>query len=108
MTVFRGYMKMPLGGDSVWELIENTEFKGDWATKRRRILKKERKFKVTLHIYDVDGYRRAFEDINFKDKVGDESLATVLSELGTAFIKEISSSSDINVDMAKSYAIIKA
>ena len=57
--VFDGYFKIYLHDDDYKRAADRAEFVGQWVkSKRRRIMKKDRKFQVTLHIFDVDGNKR--------------------------------------------------
>lgn len=67
--VFDGYFKLFLHDEDYKMAADRAEFTGQWIkSKRRRIMKKDRKFQVTLHIFDMDGHKRGLQSMVFKDK----------------------------------------
>ena len=104
---FNGYLKMFLHDHDLSNLINRAEFTGDWvAAKRRKILKKERRFKVTLHIFDKDGHKCGLETFEFMSAGNDQDLSHAIFKVGSKFVNELASR--FEVDTTNSYAIIRA
>lgn len=102
---FNGYMKLYLYDNDLNNLINRMEIMGDWRTKRSRILKKERRFMVTLHIFDKDGHKCGLETFYFKSRGDDKELSHAIFKVGNEFVNELRSSFD--VDLTSSYAVVR-
>ena len=104
---FNGYLKMFLHDHDLNNLINRAEFTGDWvAANRRKILKKERRFKVTLHIFDKDGHKCGIETFEFMSAGNDQDLSHAIFKVGSKFVNELASR--FEVDTTNSYAVIRA
>ena len=108
--VFDGYMKIYLHDEIPERLANRATFVGQWIkSKRRRIMKKDRKFQVTLHIFDVDGNKRGLQSMVFKDRGGQGDLSKVIFGFGNEFVDELrAGDKDLKVDLVNSYAVIRA
>lgn len=105
--VFDGYMKIYLHDEIPERLANRATFVGDWvAAKRRKILKKERRFKVTLHIFDKDGHKCGLETFEFMSAGNDQDLSHAIFKVGSKFVNELASR--FEVDTTNSYAVIRA
>ena len=108
--VFDGYFKIYLHDDDYKKAADRAEFTGAWvASRRKRIMKKDRKFQVTLHIFDVDGSKRGLQSMVFKDRGGQGDLSKVIFGFGNNFVDEIRKEHpDAKIDLINSYAVIRA
>lgn len=108
--VFDGYMKLFLHDDVPERLASRADFTGQWIRSRRqRILKRNRKFQVTLHIVDTDGHKRGLQSMVFKDKGGQGDLSKVIFGFGNDFVDELrAGDKDLKVDLVNSYAVVRA
>ena len=113
--VFDGYFKLFLHDEDYKRAADRAEFKGQWIkSKRRRIMKKDRKFQVTLHIFDMDGHKRGLQSMVFKDRGGQGDLSKVIFGFGNDFCDELRAKikkeydEDLKVDLVNSYAVIRA
>ena len=108
--VFKGYMKIFLHDDDYTKAAERAEFCGQWIkSKRRRIMKRDRKFLITLHIFDTDGHKRGLQGMVFKDKGGQGDLSKVIFGFGNEFCDEIRKEHpDAKIDLVNSYAVVRA
>ena len=108
--VFDGYFKIFLHDDDYKKAADRAEFVGQWVkSKRRRIMKKDRKFQVTLHIMDVDGHKRGLQSMVFKDRGGQGDLSKVIFGFGNDFCYELrAGDKDLKVDLVNSYAVVRA
>lgn len=108
--VFDGYMKIYLHDDVPERLANRATFVGQWIkSKRRRIMKKDRKFQVTLHIMDTDGNKRGLQGMVFTNKGGQSDLSKVIFGFGNEFCDDIRKEQpDAKIDLINSYAIIRA
>lgn len=105
--IFNGHLKMFLHDKDLNNLIRRAEFTGDWvASKRRKILKKERQFKVTLHIFDKDGHKCGLETFEFMSAGNDQDLSHAIFKVGSQFVNELAEKFD--VDTTNSYAVVRA
>ena len=107
---FDGFMKMFLHDDIPERLVSRAVFTGKWVqSKRRRIMKKDRKFQVTPHIMDTDGHKRGLQSMVFKDRGGKGDLSKVIFGFGNEFVDELrAGDKDLQVDLVNSYAVIRA
>jgi len=113
--VFEGYMKIFLHDDVPERLADRADFTGQWIrSKRKRIMKRDRKFQVTLHIMDTDGHKRGLQSMVFKDRGGKGDLSKVIFGFGNDFCDELRRkikekyNEDLKVDLVNSYAVIRA
>ena len=108
--VFDGYFKIYLHDDDYKKAADRAEFTGQWIkSKRRRIMKKDRKFQVTLHIFDMDGHKRGLQSMVFKDKGGQGDLSKVIFSFGNEFCDDIRKEHpDAKIDLVNSYAVVRA
>lgn len=53
--IFMGYMKLYLDGETLADMKEKSVFKGHWATRTRKVMKKGRKYRINLYLYNVEG-----------------------------------------------------
>lgn len=108
--VFSGYMKIYLHDDIPERLADRADFTGQWIrSKRKRIIKRDRKFQVTLHIMDMDGHKRGLQSMVFKDKGGQGDLSKVIFGFGNDFVDELRArDKDLKVDLVNSYAVVRA
>lgn len=108
--VFDGYMKLFLHDDVPERLASRADFTGQWIrSRRKRILKRNRKFQVTLHIVDMDGHKRGLQSMVFKDKGGQGDLSKVIFGFGNDFVDELrAGDKDLKVDLINSYAVVRA
>lgn len=108
--VFDGYFKIFLHDDDYKRAADRAEFTGQWIkSKRRRIMKKDRKLQVTLHIFDMDGHKRGLQSMVFKDRGGQGDLSKVIFGFGNEFCDELrAGDKDLKVDLVNSYAVVRA
>lgn len=108
--VFDGYFKLFLHDEDYKKAADRAEFTGQWIkSKRRRIMKKDRKFQVTLHIFDMDGHKRGLQSMVFRDRGGQGDLSKVIFGFGNEFVDELRvGDKDLKVDLVNSYAVIRA
>lgn len=108
--VFDGYMKIFLHEDVPERLASRADFTGQWIrSRRKRIMKRDRKFQVTLHIVDTDGHKRGLQSMVFKDKGGQGDLSKVIFGFGNDFVDELrAGDKDLKVDLVNSYAVVRA
>lgn len=108
--VFDGYMKIYLHDEIPERLANRATFVGQWiASRRKRIMKRDRKFQVTLHIMDTDGNKRGLQSMVFKDRGGKGDLSKVIFGFGNDFCDDIRKEHpDTKIDLINSYAIIRA
>lgn len=108
--VFDGYFKIFLHDDDYKKAADRADFTGQWIqSKRHRIMKKDRKFQVTLHILDTDGHKRGLQSMVFKDKGGQGDLSKVIFSFGNEFVNELRAvDRGLKVDLVNSYAVIRA
>lgn len=108
--VFAGYMKIFLHDDVPERLADRADFTGQWVkSKRKRIIKRDRKFQVTLHIIDTDGHKRGLQSMVFKDRGGKGDLSKVIFGFGNDFVDELrAGDKDLKVDLVNSYAVVRA
>ena len=113
--VFDGFMKIYLHDDDPDRLADRADFTGQWVkSKRKRIIKRDRKFQVTLHIFDTDGHKRGLQGMVFKDRGGQGDLSKVIFGFGNDFCDELRAKikkeydEDLKVDLVNSYAVIRA
>ena len=108
--VFDGYMKIYLHAEIPERLANRATFVGQWiASRRKRIFKRDRKFQVTLHIFDIDGHKRGLQSMVFKDKGGQGDLSKVIFGFGNDFCDDIRKEHpDAKIDLINSYAVVRA
>lgn len=108
--VFDGYFKIYLHDHDPDRLADRAEFKGQWvASRRKRIMKKDRKFQVTLHIMDTDGNKRGLQGMVFTNKGGQSDLSKVIFGFGNDFVDELRAGDKyLKVDLVNSYAVVRA
>lgn len=108
--VFDGFMKIFLHDDIPERLANRATFTGQWvASKRQRLIKKDRKFQVTLHIFDTDGHKRGLQSMVFRDKGGQGDLSKVIFGFGNEFVDEVRKEHpDAKIDLINSYAVVRA
>ena len=108
--VFDGYFKIYLHDDDYKKAADRADFTGQWIkSKRHRIMKKDRKFQVTLHIFDTDGHKRGLQSMVFRDKGGQGDLSKVIFGFGNDFVDEIREEHpDAQIDLVNSYAVVRA
>ena len=72
-------------------------------------MKKDRKFQVTLHIFDTDGHKRGLQSMVFKTRGGQSDLSKVIFGFGNEFVDELrAGDKDLKVDLVNSYAVVRA
>ena len=108
--VFEGYMKIFLHDDVPERLADRADFTGQWIrSKRKRIMKRDRKFQVTLHIMDTDGHKRGLQSMVFTSKGDQSDLSKVIFGFGNEFVDELrAGDKDLKVDLVNSYAVVRA
>jgi len=108
--VFDGYFKIYLHDNDYKKAADRAQFTGQWiASRRKRIMKKDRKFQVTLHIFDTDGHKRGLQSMVFRDKGGQGDLSKVIFGFGNDFVDELrAGDKDLKVDLINSYAVVRA
>jgi hypothetical protein len=108
--VFDGYFKIYLHDDDYKKAADRAEFTGQWIKSRRnRIMKKDRKFQVTLHIFDMDGHKRGLQGMVFTSRGDQTSLSKVIFGFGNEFVDELRAGDDtLKVDLVNSYAVVRA
>ena len=108
--VFDGFMKIYLHDHDPDRLADRAGFTGQWVkSRRKRIMKRDRKFQVTLHIFDVDGNKRGLQGMVFTDKGGQGDLSKVIFGFGNRFVDELrAGDKDLKVDLVNSYAVVRA
>lgn len=106
---FNGFMKMYLDAPNTDVLIAKTEMYGDWKTKINKILGKPRRFTISIHVYDKDGYKRGHTVAEFKGRGIDHQLSSAIFQAGNDFLNELVIEHGIHdVDLLNSYAVIRA
>ena len=114
--VFNGFMKIYLHDDIPERLASRATFTEDWLPqskltggKRHRIIKRERKFQVALHIFDTDGHKRGHNVMVFLSKGDQSALSKVIFGFGNDFVDEIREEHpDAKIDLVNSYAVVRA
>lgn len=108
--VFDGYMKIFLHDEIPERLADRADFTGQWIkSRRKRIIKRDRKFQVTLHILDTDGHKRGLQSMVFKDRGGQGDLSKVIFGFGNGFVDDIRKEHpDAKIDLVNSYAVVRA
>lgn len=108
--VFDGYMKIYLHDETFEKASDRSEFSGQWiASRRKRIVNRDRKYQVTLHIFDTDGNKRGLQTMVFSDKGCHGALSTVIFDFGNDFVNELRANDDtLRVDLTNSYAVVRA
>ena len=108
--VFDGYMKIYLHDDDPDRLADRAGLTGQWVkSRRKRIMKRDRKFQVTLHIMDTDGHKRGLQSMVFKDRGGKGDLSKVIFGFGNDFCDDLRArDEDLKVDLVNSYAVVRA
>ena len=107
--VFSGYFKIYLHDDDYKKAADRATFVGQWIkSKRHRIMKKNRKFQVTLHIFDTDGHKRGLQGMVFTSKGDQSALSKVIFGFGNEFVDEIREEHpDAKIDLANSFAVVR-
>ena len=113
--VFDGFMKIYLHDPDPDRLADRAGFTGLWVkSRRKRIMKRDRKFQVTLHIMDIAGHKRGLQSMVFKDRGGQGDLSKVIFGFGNEFCDELRAKikkeydEDLKVDLVNSYAVVRA
>lgn len=108
--VFDGFMKIYLHDDIPERLADRADFTGQWIrSRRKRIMKRDRKFQVTLHIFDIDGHKRGLQGMVFTSKGDQSDLSKVIFGFGNDFVDELrAGDKDLKVDLVNSYAVVRA
>ena len=109
--VYDGYFKIFLHDDDYKRAADRAEFTEDWRANQKRgeIMRRERKFQVTLHIVDTDGDKRGLEGMLFTVKGGQQALSKVIFGFGNEFCDELrAGDKDLKVDLVNSYAVVRA
>ena len=108
--VFDGFMKIYLHDHDPDRLADRAGFTGQWVkSRRKRIMKRDRKFQVTLHIMDTDGHKRGLQSMVFKDRGGKGDLSKVIFGFGNDLVDELrAGDKDLKVDLVNSYAVVRA
>ena len=108
--VFDGYFKIFLHGEDYKKAADRAQFTGQWiASRRKRIMKRDRKYQVTLHIFDMDGHKRGLQGMIFKDRGGQGDLSKVIFGFGNEFVNEMRAGDEtLKVDLVNSYAVVRA
>ena len=108
--VFDGYFKIFLHDDDYKKAADRADFTGQWIkSKRHRIMKKNRKFQVTLHIFDTDGHKRGLQGMVFTSKGDQSDLSKVIFGFGNEFVDDIRKEHpDAKIDLVNSYAVVRA
>ena len=108
--VFDGFMKIYLHDHDPDRLADRAGFTGQWVkSRRKRIMKRDRKFQVTLHIMDTDGHKRGLQSMVFKDRGGKGDLSKVIFGFGNEFCDDIRKKHpDAKIDLVNSYAVVRA
>lgn len=114
--VYDGYFKLFLHDEDYKMAADRAEFTEDWRANKKRgdIMRRERKFQVTLHIMDTDGHKRGLQSMVFRDKGGQGDLSKVIFGFGNEFCDELRAKikkeydEDLKVDLVNSYAVIRA
>lgn len=108
--VFDGFMKIYLHDDIPERLASRAIFTGQWVVSRRkRVMKRDRKFQVALHIFDTDGHKRGHNVMVFLNKGGQKDLSKVIFGFGNDFVDEIREQHpDAKIDLVNSYAVVRA
>ena len=106
---FRGYLKIFLHENAPDTVPPRAELTEDWQTDRWRIMKKPRKFQITLHIFDKDGFKRGLETMVFTSKGGKTDITNAIVDFGNKFCAELRErDKDLIVDLTKSYGVVRA
>lgn len=108
--VFSGFMKIFLHDETFEQAADRSQFTGQWvASRRKRIVKRDRKYQVTLHIFDMDGNKRGLQGMVFSDKGGHSDLSKVIFGFGNDFVDDIRKEHpDARIDLVNSYAVVRA
>ena len=108
--VFDGYFKIYLHDDDYKKAADRADFTGQWVkSRRKRIMKRDRKFQVTLHIFDTDGHKRGLQGMVFTSKGDQSDLSKVIFGFGNDFVDELrAGDKDLKVDLVNSYAVVRA
>lgn len=101
---FQGEAKLFLDCDTLEEFVERSTFSGDWETakQRKRILNKERWYRICLYLFSKDG--GLFHSSNHPDmKIDSGGLIRVQQVLLQDIMKEYP---DTPLDKAASYSVV--
>lgn len=101
---FKGYMKLYLDADTVNELIGMSVFTQHWATRRHKILRKPRRYKVNLYMYNTAGDKE-HDQIKMIDAGGKEELWQIIVDYAQQVITD---NPDIEFDRGRCNAVIRA
>lgn len=107
---FKGFMKIFLHDDDYKKAASRAIFTEQWQQSRRhKILKRERKFLITLHIFDTDGNKRGLKGLAFMVKGGHQQISKTIFNFGNEFVDELREEfEDIKIDLTNSYAVVRA
>lgn len=107
--VFKGYMKIFLGGDTAEMLFEQIERTGDWLHKPQQILGKHKKdfkgrnFQVSFYLVDTDG-NLGHAVTRTLDRTSIEGLVGTVTTQGN----ELAGYADRLIDIRNSCAVVRA
>lgn len=103
MANFKGYIKIPLDGPTMEDMIKRTVATGHWLTKRNQIMKKPRKYTATIHFKTFDG-DTAVETYDVKDRTTPGELSEVIRQYA---VKVYNDNPDAGIDLFNSVAVIR-
>lgn len=102
--VFEGYMMIPLDTSLDPEIIrERTTYVGQWVIERHRIMSRERRYRVTAHLFRHGVIGKAIATTYLDEKVDE---ASVLPSTQKAFNEAREDFNDI--DMSQVYICVRA
>lgn len=105
---FKGYMKVPLGNaDSLEAAFERVVFTGQWATHKHRILRKDRRFKATAHVFMYDG-SKAVVTVDHTSKSDKDTVVDLTDMAYQATIEGLGPDDRKKINMWESYTVIRA
>lgn len=107
---FNGFMKLFLHDEIPDNLASRATFTEQWTqSKRHKILKKQRRFSIRLHILDTDGNKRGHDVADFAEVGGYHDLSKAIFQKGNELVDRILEQyPDTEIDLVNSYAVVRA
>ena len=113
---FNGSMIIFLHDNNPDFLAFRAQFTEDWLQegkytggKRSEIMGRKRKFQVSVHIFDKDGFKCGENELVFKSKGGQKDISKTIFNFGTELINEIRAEHPgYDLDLINSFAEVVA
>ena len=101
---FKGFMKLYLDADTIEELKDKTTFEKHWQTRRYKIMKKRRRYKINLYLFNNDG-EKAHDSIKMLEAGSGSDLWQIIVDYAQ---KIITDNPDVQFDRERSCAVVRA